>query len=187
MASIKSLPVGYRRALQLDLQTDKKLRFNIALAASLICLFMGLYGNSISPIVRYFRGSFNQIAYAFLGIILYMILHELIHGFFMWVFGGEPARFGLSMPFTFARSQIYFNKFQYSIIALAPVLIWGLVLLGLCSHYLKTDWFWTFYFVQIVNLSGAASDIYVVFKFWNLPSKALIQDTGTAIAVYITG
>ena len=185
MNACKQLPYGYRKALSLDLQTDRKLRIKITASAVLIILFMGLYGNSIQPIQRYFRGNLNQVAYAFLGIILYLILHEVVHGFFMWIFGRHPAQFGLSMPFTSARSQIYFNKSQYMIIALAPIVIWGLVLWGLCASNLKSDWFWTFYIIEIINISGAASDVYVAGKFLQLSPDVLIRDEGTAINVYV--
>lgn len=187
MKALKQLPNGYRKALQLDLEANKSLRIKISAAAVLICLFMGIYGDSIQPIERYFRGSLNQVAYAFLGIILYMILHEMVHGLFMWIFGRSPARFGLSMPFTCARSEIYFSKLQYIIIALAPVVIWGLVLWALCRYNLKTDWFWTFYFIEMVNLSGAVSDIYVAFKFLDLSRDVLVRDEGPAINVYVKG
>ena len=181
----KDLPLGYRQALQLDLQTNGKLRYGIALGATLICLFMVLLGNYIQPVRRYYRGQPEQAAYIFLGILLYMILHEMVHGIFMWIFSGEPAHFKISMPFACTRSDIYFHKPQYLIIALAPLLIWGIALGFACYFNLQNHWFWTFYIIEIVNMSGAASDLYVVWKFRKLPSEILIHDSGTAITLYV--
>ena len=184
MSTYRKLPADYRVRLQLNIQTNKNLKYGIPIWGVMILLIMGYHGNQIQPFSRYLRGNLHQIAYVFLGIILYMVLHELMHGIFMWIFGRERAHFGLKGPFSYARSDLYFGKLEYQIIALAPSLIWGIVLTILCTYFLHTDWFWTFYIIQIVNITGAVSDLYVVFRFLKLPATALVQDSGTSIVVY---
>ena len=141
-------------------------------------------GNRVQPFRRYLRGDLHQIAYVFLGIILYMILHELVHGIFMFLFSREKAHYGVKGPFSYASSQIYFGKFEYQIIALAPSLLWGIVLTILCTMNKGTEWFWTFYLIQMVNITGAISDLYVVFRFLRLPRTTLVRDSGTSIIAY---
>ena len=187
MTSYRDLPMGYRPALELNLQTDSRLRHGIAINTALIWLIMCLVGNYVQPVRKYLRGELDQAAYAFIGIILYMILHECIHGIFMWLFSGERAYLGIKPPFTYARSTNYFCKKQYLLIALAPTLLMTTLLAVLCQLSMDTQWFWTFYLVEIVNISGAVSDLYVVFRFWKLPPKVLIHDSGTAITLYVTG
>ena len=187
MESYKTLPQNYKKRLQLNLETDKHLRRGIAFSGAWIWLIMLYCGNRIQPIRRYFRGDLHQVAYVFLVILLYMILHEMVHGAFMHMIGRERAKLGFHGPFTYASSPVYFLKFQYLVIALAPFLILGTLLAVLSQIYLRTDWFWTFYFVEIVNITGAVSDLYVVLKFLKLPANILVRDMGTSIVVYEKG
>jgi hypothetical protein len=85
--------------------------------------------------------------------------------------------------YAYAGSEAYFNKKSYIIIALAPVVIWGAVLGVLCA-VLPQSWFWVVYLIQIGNISGAAGDFYVTFKFLKLPKDILVNDTGVAMTVY---
>ena len=184
MATYKQLPSDYRERMQLNIRTNKNLKYGIPLWAIIIFVIMGYEGNQVQPFSRYLRGNLHQVAYVFLGMILYMILHEMVHGIFMYLFGRKRAHFGVKGPYSYASSEIYFGKLEYQIIALAPSLIWGIVLTILCTSFKHTDWFWTFYIIQIVNITGSVSDLYVVFRFLKLPSNALVHDSGTAIIVY---
>ena len=118
-----------------------------------------------------------------LGYIAYIVLHELVHGVFMKCFSGIKPKYGFTLMYAYAGSSAYFNKKSYIIIALAPVVIWGAVLGVLCA-VLPQSWFWVVYLIQIGNISGAAGDFYVTFKFLKLPKDILVNDTGVAMTVY---
>jgi hypothetical protein len=118
-----------------------------------------------------------------LGYIAYIVLHELVHGIFMKHFSGVKPKYGFTLMYAYAGSEAYFNKKSYIIIALAPVVIWGAVLGVLCA-VLPQSWFWVVYLIQIGNISGAAGDFYVTFKFLKLPKDILVNDTGVAMTVY---
>lgn len=184
MPALKSLPAHYDTLLQMDLENNRRLRREIGFSAVIIALIMGFYGNSLRPISRYCRSSLDQAAYVFIGVILYMVLHEVIHGIFMWAFSGQKAHLGIRCGLSYARSDMIFNRLQYTVIALAPIVIWGVILGVLCHRYIRTDWFWTFYLIEIINICGAASDVYVVFRFLKLPHDILVRDSGTSITVY---
>ena len=85
--------------------------------------------------------------------------------------------------YAYAGSNCYFNKKHYIIIALAPIVIWGIVLLVL-NLVFKETWFWVIYFIQIFNLSGAAGDLYVTYRFSKLPKDILIKDIGVNMTIY---
>ena len=91
-------------------------------------------------------------------------------------------RFGFTGLYAYAGSDAYYAKTPYIIIALAPVVIWGAVLLLL--NILFPTYFWAIYFIQITNISGAAGDFYVTLKFTRLPSDILVRDTGVSMTVY---
>ena len=68
-------------------------------------------------------------------------------------------------------------------IALAPIVIWGIVL-TVFLIFVPESWFWAVYFIQLINLSGAAGDLYVVWKFSGMRRDILIRDSGTDMTVY---
>ena len=90
---------------------------------------------------------------------------------------------GFTGLYAYAGSEAYFNKRSYLVIALAPIVVWGVVLLIL-NFLVPTSWFWCVYFIQVCNVSGAAGDLYVSCKFSRLPADILIRDTGVSMTVY---
>ena len=189
MKSTLELPAGYRPILQIDLQKDKKKMLLINGIACVIIVALGVLGQQIVPIGRMFDIDYGWLNYVFrfvallVGIVLYMVLHELVHGVFMRRFSGSKVKYGFTGMYAFAGSDAYFCKKHYIIIALAPVVVWGVVLTLICS-VLSEQWFWVAYFIQINNLSGAAGDYYVTWKFRSLPADILVQDSGVAMTVY---
>jgi hypothetical protein len=74
-------------------------------------------------------------------IIVYMVLHELTHGIAMKMMGTKKVRYGVSGLYAFAGSDDYYAKGPYIFIALAPVVLFG-VILGVLSVFLDGEWFW---------------------------------------------
>lgn len=116
-------------------------------------------------------------------IVLYMVLHELVHGMAMKICGTKKVKYGFTGMYAFAGSKDFYDKKSYIFIALAPVVVWGIVLAAV-NVFVCVEWFWIIYLVQIVNLSGAAGDLFVTVKFLRLPSDILIQDYGVGMKVY---
>ena len=117
------------------------------------------------------------------GSVAYIVLHELTHAVCMKHYSKEKVRFGFTGMYAFAGSDAYYYKKPYLVIALAPVVVWGIVLLAL-NLALPIDWFWPVYAIQISNLAGAAGDAYVTWRMWQLPGDVLVRDSGTAMNVY---
>ena len=122
------------------------------------------------------------------GLIVYVIGHEAVHGVFMYSFSKVRIKFGFNGLAAWAGSDAYFNKKQYLIIALAPLVIWGIVLaaLNIILHFTTNSvtWFAVVWFIQAMNISGAAGDIYVSCKMTKYPKDILVQDTGTAMTIF---
>ena len=192
MKSCVELPEGYEEILSIDLQKDKKLALLVNGLAILIAVPLAVIGLLIVPVSVLFDMSAGfgryclRFAALLVGVIVYMVLHELVHGIFMKRFSGVKPRYGFPGLYAYAGSDAYFGKRHYIIIALAPVVVWGLVLL-LLNAVVSPEWFWVVYFIQIGNLSGAAGDLYVTYKFRQLPEDILVRDTGVAMTVYSKG
>ncbi len=189
MESCKQLPGGYGEILSIDLHRDKKLNILISAVSLLVALLMLIIGHMVVPIQTFFdmSGGIGPCALRWAGLmaglIAYIYLHERVHGIFMQRYSGAKVYYGHKGMFFYAGSDAYFCKRHYIIIALAPVVIWGIVLLCLCRVSPRA-WFWALYIIQIVNFSGAAGDLYVVWRFSRLPGDILVRDSGVSMAVY---
>jgi len=85
--------------------------------------------------------------------------------------------------YAFAGSNDYYAKKPYIFIALAPVVLWGVVI-ALVNPFVSAYWFWVVYLLQVINLSGAAGDLFVTVKFSRLPKDILVKDHGVGMTVY---
>lgn len=115
--------------------------------------------------------------------IVYMVLHELVHGVAMKLCGTKKVKYGFTGLYAFAGSEDYYAKKPYIFIALAPVVLWGVVLL-IVNLFVSVEWFWVVYILQVINLSGAAGDLFVTVKFSRFPKDVLIKDHGVGMTVY---
>ena len=189
MKTCFTLPAGYARLRQIDLQNDRKLALLVNALGLFLFILGAVIGHLFVPIHTFYSMSggtvlyFVRLAALFGGIILYIFLHEFVHGIFIKRYSGKKADYGFTGMYAYAGSRAYFNKKNYLVIALAPVVLWGIVLTVLLL-IVPEYWFWPVYFIQLSNLSGAAGDLYVVWAFSRMPGSILVQDTGTAMTVY---
>lgn len=189
MKTQRTLPENYTKLLDIDLQKNKKLALLVNMLALAIAAAMAVTAYRFKPIGLLFDmsdgfgGYIARFAAIAAGSVAYIILHELVHGIFMKLFSGMKPNYGFTGLYAYAGSKAYFNKRDYIIIALAPIVIWGVVL-AVINAFVPEQWFWVVYFIQIFNVSGAAGDIYVTAKFSKLPPDILVNDTGVAMTVY---
>ncbi len=190
--SFTELKDGYKEIYFVDLQKNKKLAIIVNTLAIVIGIIMAVACHFIVPVQTLF--SFEQgILMYFLrfGVLIvssiaYIIIHELVHAAVMKLYGAKKINFGFTGIYAFAGSkEDYFDKFSYIQIALAPLIILG-VLLAIINVLVPIEWFWVVYIIQISNVSGAAGDIFVSCKFAKFPKDILIKDTGVSMTVYST-
>jgi hypothetical protein len=180
------LPNGYRQVRRVDLMNNRREAMLVNLLALVIAGAAAALGFALCPPFIEIGIGIHQI----IGILLtaalaivYMILHELIHGVFMKAFSGIKPRYGFTGIYAYAGSDAFFGRTQYLIIAFAPVVILGIVLTVLTAAFYETA-FWTLYIIQILNLSGAAGDIYVGFLIARSGKDVLVRDAGTDMSFY---
>lgn len=75
------------------------------------------------------------------------------------------------------------NKSGYLTVALAPILTFG-VLFAAILPLVPQGWFWVVYLLQVINLSGAAGDLFVTVRFARLPKDIAVRDCGVSMTVY---
>ena len=189
MKAVETLPEGYRELYSVDLQKNKKVALLVNLLAIVIAVVLVVTMHFFVPISSLFDmqnglGSY-LIRFAALSVlmIVYMVLHELTHGIAMKICGTKKIKYGFTGLYAFAGSNDYYNKKAYIFIALAPIVLWGVVL-AIINPFVPLEWFWVVYMLQINNLSGAAGDLYVTVKFSGFPKDILIRDYGIGMTVF---
>ena len=190
MKTVETLPENYRKHFTLNLQKNKKDAllvnlFGLLIAAALIvpmCFFHSPL--ELLDLSRGFGVYFLKLGVLVVGLVAYIFLHEMVHGIAMKRLGCHKVRYGFTGLYAYAGSEDYFGKKNYRIIALAPVVVWGVVL-AVLNALVPTEWFWVVYWIQISNLSGAAGDFYVSWKFRKLPDDILVHDTGVEMTVFV--
>ena len=189
MRKFENLPDDYREIYSIDLQKDKKMSVIVNGLAIVIAALLAIPMNFVVPFYTMFNlenGTKDMlIKYGVLIalIITYMILHEIVHGIAMRICGTKKVKYGFTGLYAFAGSKDFYDIKSYIFIALAPVVLWG-VILGVVNLFVPIGWFWVVYLIQIVNLSGAAGDLFVTIKFSRLPKDILVQDYGVAMKVF---
>ena len=190
MKAITSLPEGYNEIFSVDLQRNKKMALALNLFALAITLIMVIPAQIfLVPIQALFDFSQGLLAYSIRFIVLilslfaYIILHELVHGTTMKAFGAKNIKYGFTGLYAYAGCSDYFGKKSYITVALAPVVVWGIVLL-IIQPFVPDAWFWVVYIIQIMNISGAVGDFYVTFKFYKMAKDIIVLDTGVSMTVY---
>lgn len=189
MKAVKELPVGYKEIFSVNLQKDKKIATIINVGAILIAVLMAVPMNFYIPISTLFdftqgvKNYFTRFIVLMVSMIAYLILHEAVHGVAMKICGTKKVKYGFTGLYAYAGSDDFYDKKSYIFIALAPVVLWGIVL-AVVNCFVSENWFWVVYFIQISNISGAAGDIYVTAKFSKMPSDILVTDCGVGMTVY---
>ena len=181
-----TLPDGYRLVREVDIQKNKKLSVWLNVAALVIAAGMAIG----ALFLRKSEGSFTvdgTTLLVFLGMfvatILYLFAHEGVHGIFIYYFCKKRPQFGFTGFYAYAgQKDAYFSKRHYAVIALAPVVLLGVLLLLL--NLLFPAWFWAIYFIQVMNLSGAVGDLYVTALLSKLPADTLCNDDGVSMRFY---
>lgn len=189
MKAIEKLPEGFNEIYAVDLQKNKKTALFVNMLAIIIAGILAVPICFLVPITSLFSMENGMLNYVIrfvvllASIVLYMILHELVHGIAMRICGTRKVKYGFTGLYAFAGSSDYYNKTAYIFIALAPVVLWGIIL-AVINPFVSAEWFWVVYFIQIMNLSGAAGDLFVTVKFSRLPKDILIQDYGVGMKVF---
>lgn len=192
MKAIGVLPEDYGEIYSLNLQKDKRAAIIVNLLALAIAAVMAVSMNFFVPVTSFFDMSggivryFLRLAALIVLMVLYMVLHELVHGIAMKLCGTKRVKYGFTGLYAFAGSEDYYDKKSYIFIALAPIVLLGTVLAAV-NFFVPTEWFWIVYMIQLINISGAAGDLFAAVKFSRMPKNILIHDSGVSMRVFYIG
>jgi hypothetical protein len=120
-----------------------------------------------------------------LTMVLIIVLHELCHALFFWLFSRERPKIGFNFLYAYAAApDWYFPRNQFVLIGLAPVLLltWvGVVAMPFVHFAIMPH----IILALTINAAGAIGDFIVVMWVLGQPANILLRDEGTVISGYL--
>jgi len=118
--------------------------------------------------------------------IFTMIFHELIHGFFIAIYGGTP-RYGMGiahriLPYFYATTDMRFRRNQFIIISLSPLFVITLASIILMVAFpVFAQWM---LIPLIINSAGAVGDLWMSLISLRYPKNVLVEDNIIGLTFY---
>ena len=180
----KTLPQGYSFFDKIDLKNNKKQFWTVqGICLATIAVMLGI-GWLIESPLKIENNTESIIGLVVLIVVLYIFAHEAVHGLFMYAFCKTKIKYGFVGWAAYAGSSAYYDKKHYIIIALAPIVVWGVTFAVLNIFFHSGIWFWVIWFLQIGNVSGACGDFFCVYKTARYPKDILVNDTGLEMQIF---
>lgn len=188
VGNMKTLPAGYEKIRDIDLKKNRREALIVNVTAAIIAVVMAVIGHFIVPVQTLFDMTsvpayFARFGVLLVGLVAYIILHEAVHGVVMYHYCKVKPTFGFTGMYAYAGSTAFYNRRSYIVIAMAPVVFWGVVL-AILMPLVPKAWFWVVYFIQLNNISGAAGDLYVTSLMMKMPEDILVRDAGVSMEVF---
>jgi len=106
-----------------------------------------------------------------------IVLHELVHGFFLWLFTRERPRFGFKWLFAYASSPgWYIPRNQYIVVTLAPFVLITLAGIG-CLMFLPQPAILPLILILVTNAAGSVGDLAVTGWILTRPPVTYVSET----------
>ncbi|MGV9746399.1 DUF3267 domain-containing protein [Rhodococcus zopfii] len=184
LRSTAELPPGYRIHRTVDLEKDRKfavavqgLFVLVALCAVAAALLLDLpLTSGWSPVVT--------VPVTLLMCLVYMAVHEATHGFVLQSLTEVRPSYAVRFPFLTTGSRAYLTRRNAVIAALAPSVVWGIVLF-VALLTLPADYRLTAYILLALNFAGSAGDFVEVYVVARQQHDALVRDDGGKLHIFV--
>ena len=190
ITSTQTLPEGYAQSGEINLKKNKRLAITLNIVASFGAVISFYLLSSFAALVR--PGIMNLSGTITAGgvavvvglVVMFVTIHELVHGFFFWVFTRSRPVFALRLFYAYAGApDWYIPTRQFAFVAVAPLVIIGAV--GLLLMLLVPEsWVLFIVFVVAFNTGGSMGDLLVLTRLFKLSPTCLANDTGDVVTFY---
>jgi len=179
------LPLGYEKFKVIDAK-DKKtiIWFN------LIAIFMMIIGAlpfiALKPVAFIGIDLFLPfILVMILGMIAYIVLHELTHGLVYKIYTKQKLTFGFTLTVAFCGvPNIYVSKKISLLAVLAPFVIYSIILIPILILITPNLIYLAFIMLFAMHFGGCVGDLYVTYILLKSKGKVLMNDTGPKQTFY---
>ena len=186
--STKTLPEGYVQSGEINLKKNRRLAIALNLAALPIAVFsfflLLFFAGFVRPSLMNTTGTITVGVWVVVLMLLLFTIHELIHGFFFWVFTRSRPVFALRLFYAYAGApDWYIPTRKFMIVALGPLVIIGVV--GMLLMLLVPEsWVVLIAIMVALNTGGSVGDLLIFTRLLKLSPSNLANDTGDVITFY---
>jgi uncharacterized membrane protein len=189
--STQTLPENYVQSGEVNLKKNKRLAIVLNIAAFFIFVVSFILLSIFSSRVR--PDTMNSSSTITFGTMLLLVgltvitlmIHELIHGSFFWMFTRSRPVFGVSLLYAYAGAPTwYIPTRQYAATALAPLLIIGVAGM-LLILLVPVGWILMLVWLIALNTGGAIGDLYVFTRLLKLSPSSFANDTGDIVTFFV--
>lgn len=197
MRATQTLPAGYSVSGAINLKENRRLLIALNLlglpwaavcAVFFIAMAFLLHGPSSSGD---FTLTLPFLALGIVGLIVTtavtLVLHELVHGVFFWLFTRARPRFGIGLTYAYAAAPgWYIPRGRFLTTGLAPLIVLtaaGLLVLPIVPYPAAI----LLLVALFVNAAGAIGDLYMVWRIVLAPRGVLIEDQGDGVRWFAPG
>ena len=187
--NIKDLEgLGYKECTKIDLVKNKKEALLVNIYGIIIMVVMAVFIPLLimGGIIEFNLETTFPLSFIVLliSLILYIPLHEIVHGIVLKNYTDEKLSFGWKLVYAYCGSkEAVVDRKEYYAVALAPLLVFSVVFISLMVLNPSLSLVW--YVMEIMNVSGSVGDIYVSIKLRKEKSRdILITDSGTDMSFW---
>ena len=191
MNPTKTIPETYILAWAVDMKKDTRLNWTLQFIGAVWFIVAGWVLWKIVAVLRpdfvfeiKIADTLLWLVWSLLIIFITLMLHELVHGFFFWLFAKERPQFGIGPGYAYAAApDWFFPKMKYLVIGLSPLVV--LTVLGLVAIALvPLAWIGAIFLAIVFNAGGAVGDMYICIRIGGEAGNVWIKDKGDGFEVY---
>ena len=197
----RELPEGYRQVKHINAKDVKMglLLNGIAFAILLVGETIAVIPLIISAVISILNGSFTMnidpistliaLVVFLVAMLVYVVLHELVHGIAYKCLTGEKLTFGLHWSCAYCGVPNIYTYRRTALISLvAPLIVFTVILIPVTVFLYFVDPLYYFLSVCLLccHLGGCSGDIYctLLFLFKFRDKRILMRDTGPEQFIY---
>jgi hypothetical protein len=179
------LPEGYKAIKSIDAK-DKKTIIWFNLVAIIMMVIAALPFLVLKPVDMSNRDMYIPfVLIVSIGMIAYIILHELTHGLIYKIYTKQKLTFGLTLFVAFCGvPNIYVSKKVSLVSVLAPFVLYSVILIPTLILMPANYLYLAFIIIFAVHFGGCVGDLYVTNVLLKLKGKILMNDTGPKQTFY---
>jgi hypothetical protein len=190
MKPTKVLPEDYLHCYTLDSSQHKiaqGILFVLGAGAFLLCLqIIRIEFPGLKDVLRIGKAPHDLIEF-FITIVIFILLHENIHGLVLWLFTKEWPAFGINTIGIYVNdSEWYLPRNAMIIVSLSPLCllsITGILIFSIAPGGLLRMTLWA----TLLNAVGSVNDLAVATWIFFQPDTVMVKNSGRALSIYRIG
>ena len=199
MTATQMLPVDYKLIHTIDIRQTKGLVImNILAVIILIASWIGFtrLAAAIRPELQTTIFTFSiekpiqlliDLANLVVVTVVMIVVHEAFHGHCFWLFTRSKPKFAFKFYYAYASApDWYLPRWQYLITGLAPLV--GITAICVGLMFIVPAWLMpSLLWMLVFNTSGAAGDLWMVWRLLRSPRGVLARDKGDVLEFFAPG